>query len=250
MTETRQESAPHQSEEEALERLASNRIPAGVIVSGDAAHDDVIERFGPDAPPAVVLVHGGYWRPDIDRGYLRPLAQALAQQGIPVWLVEYPRHPGRPDDTVDVLRRVREQSGNAVWIGHSAGGQLALLIAGDAPTISLAGVTDLERAAERDLGDGAAAAFVGRPLDDASRAEYQKLNPVQQGFPPQTLLIHGDADGLVPVDFSRDAADWIGRHVDYVPLHGAHHMDVVDPQSPYFPTVSASIQAMLRRGGE
>lgn len=241
-----------------MQRLqADGRGDTGAIIT-QRAPDDLVERFGADGPPGVVLVHGGYWRPRVDRGYLRPMASRLADELAPsnrsVWLIEYPRRPGDPDAAVQALQRVRAQSGDAVWVGHSAGGHLALLTAGAAGCVSLGGLTDLERAADARLSNDAAAEFTGQTWDprwvpgseSVPDNAFRQLNPTRHGFGEHTLLLHGDADQAVPVEFSRDAAAWSGTPVRYRELTGAHHFDPVDPRSPYFPEVAEAIVALSR----
>ena len=48
-----------------------------------------------DEPTWLVLVHGGFWRPQFDRVHQRPMAAALADAGYAVAHVEY-RRPGMP----------------------------------------------------------------------------------------------------------------------------------------------------------
>jgi aminocarboxymuconate-semialdehyde decarboxylase len=95
--------------------------------------------------PAVVLLHGGFWRPQWDRTHLRPMAAALADAGWPVFLPEYRRIPGVPSATVDDVREAIDAVGrNVIVMGHSAGGHLALLVAPPhrIATIALAPVAD------------------------------------------------------------------------------------------------------------
>jgi acetyl esterase/lipase len=48
----------------------------------------------------LVLIHGGYWRPEYDRVHLRPFAAALSELGYQVISLEYRRIPGNPDAMV------------------------------------------------------------------------------------------------------------------------------------------------------
>ena len=91
--------------------------------------------------PAVMLLHGGFWKQAFDRSLMTPIAEALAEAGLIVWNVEYRRW--RPDDegvwqeTIsDVLRAWGHLEGldgvdasRTAVIGHSAGGHLALVVA-------------------------------------------------------------------------------------------------------------------------
>ncbi len=59
-----------------------------------ADHDDaVIDLHLPDeaADRLVVLLHGGFWKPEWDRRHTRPMARALADAGCTVATPEYRR---------------------------------------------------------------------------------------------------------------------------------------------------------------
>lgn len=94
------------------------------------------------APPVLVLVHGGFWRPVYRRDLMTPMARAAAARGWAAWNVEYRRPgllgggggwPATPDDVEAALRhvaRLPSVDANRVAVcGHSAGGQLALAAA-------------------------------------------------------------------------------------------------------------------------
>src|SRR5689334_25213391 len=60
-------------------------------------------RFGAAAAanrPLVLIVHGGFWRPQYDRAHTGPMADAISAAGWTVASVEYRRIPGEPDDTL------------------------------------------------------------------------------------------------------------------------------------------------------
>jgi acetyl esterase/lipase len=109
----------------------------------------VPEGRGPH--PVAVLVHGGCWSAKIQGlpenvvtlELLRPLAEALREQGIASWSIEYRRlgdaGAGWPNTFLDVGRGVDHLSKLAVAnrldlkrvivMGHSSGGQLAMWVA-------------------------------------------------------------------------------------------------------------------------
>jgi acetyl esterase/lipase len=201
--------------------------------------------------PAVVVVHGGYWRDRFDRAGTAPLANDLAARGYLAWNVEYRRVgrdgggwpgtledvaaaadalPGRPD--VDPER--------VVVLGHSAGGQLALWLAArarrgsplrPAAAVSLAGLADLARAHAAGLGSGACSEFLGGgPEEFPERYAYASPAALLPLGVPQ-LLVHGAKDEHVPVDQSRGyarAARDAGDEVELVELADADHFDVID----------------------
>ena len=223
--------------------------------------DQVADIYLPDprhdgtGTASVLLVHGGYWRPEYDRTHLRPMAAALAAAGFRTVLVGYARVPGDPDaalaDLRTALARVAEATGDAspVLVGHSAGGHLALVLAGDTPAtpatpapargcLALAPVADLREADRLDLDGGAVRAFLGEP--GHARAD---LDPMR--LPPPAVpvtVIHGDRDSLVPVDLARRYCARSGSRL--VELPGTGHFEVIDPLSTAWPVILAELTAL------
>lgn len=222
--------------------------------------------------PTVVLVHGGFWRDQYRRDLMVPLAEDLASRGFASWNLEYrrvgPTGGGVPTTLEDVATAVDTLVEVAVdapvdlarvsVVGHSAGGHLALWIAGrtmlpgGAPgasprVVPCAAVGQAPVASLLDgaaLGDGAVADFVGGPAEEHPD-RYAVADPiglVGHGVP--TLLVHGEADDVVPVDQSERyeaAASAAGDPVRLVRLPGDHD-DVVDPVSELW-TVAAAFLA-------
>lgn len=232
------------------------------ILTREAAGPDLTVRYGdhPDQVadiwpgqatdrPLLVLIHGGFWRPTIDRVHSRPMANALRADGWTVAAVEYRRIPGRPDDALaDVLAVIGAVPGEipgrhsraSVLVGHSAGGHLALCAATTAPgiarVVALAAVTDLRRAHAQHLGDGAVEAFLGG--DPEPRAD---LDPVRLPAPDAPVtLVQGDEDAVVPPEF---VDHYLAAHpgADSVLVPGAGHFPLIDPLSPAWPAVLRAI---------
>lgn len=247
---------PQEREDSALERL---RARAGEIAPGRVEHygpgrDQVIEWYVAGAPVAqpVVVVHGGSFRRSINRDNARPLASALAVElSRPVVLMEYRRTPGSPMESVEDIHAVSDlleglDEEPVAWVGHSAGGTLVLQRALDpvrpaVPTLALAPVADLRSGLLDDLGSGAIRDWLGaRTATKPSR--YAHLDPVAllAALPERResiVCVHGAADLTVPVSQS------VGSGLPVVELPGAHHFDVIDPDSPFF----ADVLAVLRR---
>jgi acetyl esterase/lipase len=252
----------------------SNRLPpARQIAYGD--HPDQVGNLhlpAGDPPgdgpwPAVVLVHGGFWRYGWDRTLMTPLARDLASRGIAAWNIEYRRvgqegggWPGTLEDVADaydVVPGLEDVDASRVaTVGHSAGGHLALWLAarhrlpegapGAGPrlrpsgAVSQAGVSDLVAGARAGLGGGACQALLGGEPDDVPE-RYAVASPaalLPLGVPQ--LLVHGARDDLVPADQSRDyaaAARVVGDMVDLVELPAADHFDPIEPTDPAWTAV-------------
>jgi acetyl esterase/lipase len=251
--------------------------PARQIAYGD--HPDQAGNLhlpaGEGPWPVVMLVHGGFWRWGWDRTLMTPLARDLAANGIAAWNVEYRRvgregggWPGTLEDVAAAADAIAELDAvdptRLVTLGHSAGGHLALWLAGRhrlAPgepgarprvrplgAVSQAGVTDLARGAAENLGDGACQALLGgTPEEHPER--YAAASPaalLPLGVP--VLLVHGAADDLVPPSQSRAfarAARAVGDEVEVVELPGADHFDVVETSSEGWAAVVDRLPRLL-----
>ncbi len=178
--------------------------------------------------PVVLLVPGGGWT-SADRRGLEPLAATLADAGFVAVNATYRAgadvtFPSPVEDVlcasafaVEAARSAGLDPGPLVVAGHSAGGHLAALAALEgmepavacpypAPTIDgligLAGVYDVTAF------EFALVEFFGGPPSTVPEAWRlgDPLGLVDAGQVPatlQVLLLHGDADEVVPVDQSR-----------------------------------------------
>jgi acetyl esterase/lipase len=226
-------------------------VPAGRVEAYGPHPDQVLEWYAAGASsgaPRVVLVHGGYFRPTVDRTHLRPMAAALARElRADVVLAEYRRVPGRPEDAVadiaavsDLLEGMGEEP---VWVGHSAGGTLVLQRALDqvrpgVPAVALAPVADLRGAVAERLGDGAVVEWLG-PRTATKPSRYAHLDPARLAadLPERrgrVICLHGTGDLTVPLEQS-SASGLPVRSVE-----GAHHYDLIDPDSPAWAAVVAA----------
>lgn len=243
------------------------------------AYGDDISQVGdlrvPDGPgphPVVMLVHGGGWRSHWGRDLMDPLAVDLASRGFATWNVEYrragPTGGGWPatfldvaaatDALCDMAERAPLYLERLVMLGHSAGGQLSLCVAASAAlkvvprlVVALASVFDMADAARRNLSRAAVPQFLGgssSEMPDRYRAASPAgLLPI--GVPQ--LLVHGSADGTVPVDMSETYAPLARAAGDQVELHiisGADHMQLVESRWSAWPMVAERIEALLEAG--
>jgi acetyl esterase/lipase len=162
-------------------------------------------------------------------------------------------HVGRLDEPLDTSR--------VVAIGHSAGGQLALWTAarpglpagapGAEPSIRLsgavsqAGVVDLREAARLGLSRSAAESFLGGPPGRLPQ-RYDLASPIERlplGVPQ--LLVHGDADEVVPIELSRRYAARAaegGDACELVALPGLGHDEHLDPGSTAWRAVTTWLE--------
>ena len=203
---------------------AEERDPGFETVSYGDDPDQVVDvRRGGDRN--AILVHGGFWRPAFTRTSTRALAVDLALRGWTTWNVEY-RRSGL-DDTLADIGAALDSTGPGVAIGHSAGGHLVLWAAGTGrieKAVSLAGVTDLARAARDGIGADAAVEFAGAEPP----AHADPMRRPQPAIP--VLLAHGTEDDRVPFDYSRSFAQATGAEL--LELTGAGHFEVIDPRTP------------------
>jgi acetyl esterase/lipase len=224
-------------------------------VTGEAWTAD---RLGdPEGPLLAVFVHGGFWRARYGADEITALAQACAREAPRpwVWNIEYPRVGMPGGGWPGTARAVSDAVGAAVVaaggrpvavIGHSAGGHLALWSAREHPVaaaVALAGVCDLRAALA--LGDGAVSDFAGGDPDDAFLAAASPAERLPLGAP--ALLIHGDADEVVPVQQSRSfaaAAAEAGDDVELRELRAADHFEVVDPEGRAWPIIRERLVAL------
>ena len=208
----------------------------------------------------VVVVHGGFWRPEYDRGHASRQAQAFADAGFPTAVVEYRRAgmpgggwPGTPQDIAAAITAIRRDPALAhplVLVGHSAGGQLAAWAAaqpwahGMRGVVSLAGVLDLAHGQAIGAGGGAIDAFVGGSPAQVPDA-YAAADPI--GLPPgiPVLVLHARDDEVVPFELSeRYAAAHHGPGVRFSPADSGGHYGWIDPENTAFGQVLAAVDLL------
>jgi acetyl esterase/lipase len=217
-----------------------------------------------DGPhPAVVYIHGGFWRAKYGLDHAGHFCEALRSAGVATWNIEYRRvgqdGGGWPGTLDDVLRAARfiEQIARSHPIdldrvlvaGHSAGGQLALWVAAqDAiellAAVSFSGVVDLRRAFELHLGDGAVEEFLGVTPEQVP-GRYDTASPIEL-LPiriPQ-LLIHGTRDDVVPIELS-ERFSAASENCEIRRLEGADHFDAIDPRSAHWPVIAGALLGSL-----
>lgn len=212
--------------------------------------------------PIVVFIHGGCWLNAFDKSHTNALATALSRYGYTVLSLEYRRTgdqgggwPGTYHDVMAGLRLVPKlrnyfiDPSSFVIMGHSAGGHLALLARSRwqkqkefnselKAVIGLAAITDIKRYSEgKNSCQTATPKFMGG--DYASKkTEYKLANPVGQVMFENSILLQGDKDSIVPVEY----ADYVkGKKVV---LKGVGHFDWVHPGSLAFQEILSTLRAL------
>ena len=201
--------------------------------------------------PCIMLIHGGFWKSEYTSELMKPIAEDLAEAGLAAWNIEFKRwndnETGVWMDTLsDVLRAWGQLAllpgidiMRSMVMGHSAGGQLALLIAAKAErkpwlAIAQAPITDLVGADHAKLSDDGDAVrkWIGcAPEEDESL--WSNLNPVDNPPISPVLLIHGEEDDEVPIGQSETYARVMnakGSDVQKVWLPGNHY-SIIDVAS-------------------
>jgi acetyl esterase/lipase len=211
--------------------------------------DLYVPRDGRGPHPLVVLVHGGYWRAVYGKILMKPLAADLARRGYAVWNIEYRRmgrrqgggYPMTFEDVagaIDYLAELddaRLDMDDVTFVGHSAGGHLALWASNrpdarisPARVIAQAPITNLVRA-----GPAAHVLMGGTPDELPERyAECDPLQLLPLGAP--LLLVHGADDATIPVTRTREyaeAARAAGDDVALVEPKPGGHRSHIDPRS-------------------
>ena len=199
--------------------------------------------------PCVMLIHGGFWKSEYTSELMKPIAEDLAEAGLAAWNIEFKRWNEKEsgvwmDTLSDVLRAWGQLAllpgidiMRSMVMGHSAGGQLALILAAKAErkpwlAIAQAPITDLvgaDRAKLSDDGDAVRRWIGCAPEEDESLWS----NPVDNPPVAPVLLIHGEEDDEVPIEQSETYARVMkakGSDVQKVWLPGDHY-SIIDVAS-------------------
>lgn len=235
--------------------------------------------------PVIVLIHGGCWRADLPGTELMDyMAADLRDRGYAVWNLEYRRighpgggYPGTFQDVgagIDHLRALAPQYGldlrRVVVSGHSAGGHLALWVAGrdrlpaSSPlnvenplpvrgAVALAGIADL--ASYRETGPDACGGpstidrLVGIPGTGDRRVFADTSPPALLPLGDRQVVVSGALDHIVPPRFGQAyaaTAASAGDPVTSVVLEGAGHFELIDPTSSVWPRILTAYSDLLR----
>ena len=271
----------------------TDRIGEVYDVHGDAAEGRPLRASvwvppGGGPHPVVLMIHGGCWQKDIaDRTLMDWIAADLWGRGVAVVNAEYRGvdepgggYPGTFADVAavgalisdpGVAASFRLDPTRVVAVGHSAGGHLALWLAGsqklaaDHPAragavpalrgvVSLGGLMDLEEAEPvtlpscladvREALTGAPSAARPDPYSDTSP---DRLLPL--GVPQ--VLIHAERDRIAPPSLGEAwvaEATAAGDEATLVIVPGGH-VELIAPDTPAWEEAVRRIEALLKGEG-
>jgi acetyl esterase/lipase len=251
-------------------------IEKDVVIGKGGARDIHADIYTPPnrpaLAPAVLLVHGGGWRQG-DREQLRGYGILLGRIGYVCVACEY-RLSGEavwPAQIHDVKAALRWMKANASRLridpakiavsGNSAGGHLSLMVGGTAnvpefegnggnpgvdtsvaAVISFYGPANLGRNAA-ELSE-AVSMLMGKGATTEAVRAASPVSYLKATFPP-TLLIHGNADELVPAEDSLKVYRDLAAAGVPVELHMYAGMPHAFDAQPAFGRQSAEIMALF-----
>ncbi|WP_309603313.1 alpha/beta hydrolase [Sphingomonas sp.] len=239
-------------------------------------------RKGPH--PTVLMVHGGCWTTAIaDRSIMNWIADDLARRGYAVWNIDYRGvdrpgggYPGTFRDVAAAADALRGQAAannldlrRLVAVGHSAGGHLALWLAGRSKlpagsplrtaatplpihhVVSLGGLQDLEqdRAEINGCGSDVIDQLVGPPTtrtrDVYADTSLPRLAPIGVAH----TMVNGDRDRIIPTHFAATYAARMRGHGDRVTVRivpNQGHVELIAPETPAWATAVKAIAKATR----
>ena len=179
--------------------------------------------------PTLVVFHGRAGNA-ADRA---PLLVPFAEAGYGVVLAEYRGYggnPGRPSEAGFLLdARAHLDWVAAAWgetapvvCGESIGSGVAVAVAAERPVRAL--VLDAPYTSVADL---AAAMYRWLPARRLLRHHFDSLSRLPAVRAP-LLVLHGDADGVIPPEHGRRVAAAAGGRAEFVLLRGAGHPALMD----------------------
>ncbi|MGH8951182.1 MAG: type II 3-dehydroquinate dehydratase [Acidimicrobiia bacterium] len=214
---------------DALRHLANrSSLPFETVRYGP--HQDNVGDLRIGGGDLVVLAHGGLWRHQFARDGTESLAVDLTGRGFDTWNLEYRRTGaggGWPASGHDVLMALDfiPQMGldpdRVVAVGHSAGAHLLMWAAQRSLTpvalhMAMGPLLDLRAAVES--GDVGA--------EECSRMLHQGAPPVMTPGHVETVVVHGEADQIVPVERSVAYTDVQGLQLHQT---DCDHFSLLDP---------------------
>jgi acetyl esterase/lipase len=233
--------------------------------------------------PTIILVHGGAWRGKDGARQTRLMAKDLRDRGFAVWNIEYRTlddKAGFPSTFLDigaaadhlgvVAKSYPLDLDRLVVVGHSAGGHLALWLAGRrrirpesplyrADAIEIKGVVDL--AGPPDLRAGLAFCDLAGgkgTIAELIDAEKRGFNEAVKDTSPAELLplglpqalVFGIYDGIMPAYLGylyRATAAARGEAVELILVPETGHMELIAPWTPAWSYCLRAIRLVFHR---
>ncbi|MGX1162980.1 alpha/beta hydrolase family protein [Arthrobacter sp. SLBN-100] len=248
------------------------------------------ELFLPELPDGgthrgvVVVIHGGYWRPQYGAELGEPLAADLADHGMAAWNLEYRRAGnggGWPHTFQDVLAGIDKLQelaaphsldlANVVALGHSAGGHLAVWAAGRdrlgqlgleaehrdvgskddgvrlTGVVSQSGVLNLAEAERLNLSNGAVANLLGGPSSEFP-GRHRYADPMAAlPLDVPVYAVHTTKDEDVPLAISATyvEASQAGPVPAELVMVPGDHFALIDPEAEAYVTSRELVQQLL-----
>jgi acetyl esterase/lipase len=237
--------------------------------------------------PVAILVHGGCWADRLPRGeprittyeLLRPMASALAEDGVATWNIEY-RRAGNPgggwpntyldlSQATDFLRTIAKRFNldlaRVVVAGHSSGGQFALWIAARSTlaasspiyakdplrlkaAINIDGPSELAALQPQETkvcGFPAITNFIGGgPSEVPERYRDGSIHASTVLAIPQKIVVGGLLKGFAETYVEESKAK--GNDVTAIKLEGSNHFDMLDPATSWGKTLRDLILSSAR----
>jgi acetyl esterase/lipase len=253
--------------------------PTATISYGTAALQvaDVWIPAGAGPHKVVLMVHGGCWQTEIaDRRIMNWIANDLRGRGYAVWNIDYRGvdrpgggYPGTFQDAAAAAEALRAHASEyrldlsrVVAVGHSAGGHLALWLAGrpklpqGSPlrtadplpiheVIGLGGLPDLEEAARSENGCGSEVIgrLTGGRFADTS---VPRLGPLGV----RQVLINGMQDRIIPIAYAQGYAApmrALGDDVRVRMVDRTGHVELIAPETAAWAAAVEEIERALGR---
>lgn len=240
---------------------ADARIQYG---DGSLQFGDLRIPAGSGPHPVAVFVHGGCWLSAFDIAHSSKLTAALTRNGIATWSLEYRRvgdegggWPGTfqdvangADHLVSIAKDYELDLSRVIFMGHSAGGQLAIWLAarGQIPAntavsaadplsavgvLALTPAPDLQGLHEQQVcGDVVDKLMGGSPGEFPDRYRLGDPMQISPGDVPQVLVVGAHDTDWAPsgLRYFR-AATARGDNIRLIEAPNSGHFEVIDPES-------------------
>lgn len=262
-----------------------SRVPDARIAYGadSSQYGELRVPAGAGPHPVVVLIHGGCFKAAYATAqYFGAMADALEDEGIATWNVEYRRlgqsgggWPGTYLDVgkaVDHLRAIAPEHhldlNRVVIVGHSAGGHLAMWAAARARvpaasplyaanSLEARGVVDLAGPVDMTaniagyealcLDSVITSLFGGTPMTVPQR--YAHASPIKLlPFGVPQVIILGEHEDFVPLPVAQNyekTATYAGDRVRLIVIPGVGHFEIASPRASTWPQVDSAIRALI-----